>query len=460
MREVSPMEGSLVSEPEALAEVPLERIESEITGLAAHLAAAECRWLLLIGEFDRREGFAEWGCRSTAHYLNWRCGVSLRAAYERVRVGRALLGLPAIRAMFARGELSYSKVRAITKMACRENEAELVELARHATASQVERIAAGVSTVRSREEAAARAHVERYLRYSWDADGSLLIWAKIPAEHGAVVLEALQAVIEEIDLETFVAGHDTETDDVTSSDAECSAEHTSEPDDPDESEEPDEPADPSDPWSTRQADGLVRMAETVLANGPAARTDRFQVAIHGDLDALYDPDGAGTFELPNGTTLARSTVERILCDCDTVPVLDLDGTPVYTGKKSANVSRRQRREVTARDRHCRSPGCTEERFVDVHHVVWQSRGGPTEVWNLLLLCRFHHRLVHRHHFVVEGTNGDVTFRRPDSTPVPEAPGLRAEGVGVVEQLVKQLRECSAEHDSGCPHARDSEAVAA
>ncbi len=473
------MDGLLVVEPEALVEVPLERIEEEITGLAAHLAAAECRWLVLIGEFDRREGFSEWGCRSTAHYLNWRVGVSMRTAFERVRVGRTLLGLPVLRGAFSRGELSYSKVRAVTKMACRENDAELVELARHATAAQIERIAAGVSKVRSRDRAAAKAHVERYLHYSWDADGSLLIWAKIPPEHGAVVLEALRAVIEEIDLESFVAGHDTETNDVVAADDECSAEHSDEPTDPDDR------VDPSDPWSARQADALVRMAETVLANGAAARTDRFQVAIHGDLDALYDPDGDGTFELPNGTTLARSTVERILCDCDTVPVLELDGTPIDTGKKSPNVARRQRRQVTARDRHCRFPGCTEARYVDVHHIVWQSRGGPTEVWNLLLLCRFHHRLIHQHHFKIQGTHGDVTFHRPDGTPIDDAPGIQATGPGIVEQhriagltvdpetitsrwdgspldpfglnlaveqFATQLEQCSAEHQTGCPHA--------
>ncbi len=93
----------------SLTEVPLERLESEITELAAHINAATCRWLLLVAEFDRREGWGTWECRSCAHWLNWKCGIDLGAARERIRVARFLGELPQITAVFAAGQLSYSK---------------------------------------------------------------------------------------------------------------------------------------------------------------------------------------------------------------------------------------------------------------------------------------------------------------------------------------------------------------
>ena len=92
--------------------MPLERLEAEITQLSGNLAAAECRWLLLIGEYDRRAGYREWGCRTCAHWLSWHCGLDLRAAQERLRVARSLESLPQVTAEFATGKLSYSKVRA------------------------------------------------------------------------------------------------------------------------------------------------------------------------------------------------------------------------------------------------------------------------------------------------------------------------------------------------------------
>ena len=118
----------------------LEHLEHEIVELAAQIHAATCRWLELVAEFDRREGWSSWGCKSCAHWVAWRCAISPVAAREHVRVARALAELPLIRAAFARGELSYSKVRALTRVAGIQREEELLSMARHATAAQLERI--------------------------------------------------------------------------------------------------------------------------------------------------------------------------------------------------------------------------------------------------------------------------------------------------------------------------------
>ena len=97
--------------------VPLAELESELLGLAGHIAAAQSRFLVLLAEFDDRGGWAGPGLRSCAHWLSWRAGMSLRTATEHVRVAHALTCLPLVAAAFAEGSLSYSKVRAITRVA-------------------------------------------------------------------------------------------------------------------------------------------------------------------------------------------------------------------------------------------------------------------------------------------------------------------------------------------------------
>src|SRR5580765_8824107 len=117
----------------------LDRLGDEIAELSAHLDAATARFLDLIREFDAREGWNN-GFRSCAHWLSWRVGLDLGAARERVRVAHALEALPRLAEVFARGELSYAKVRALTRVATPETEARLLAVGRAGTAAHVERI--------------------------------------------------------------------------------------------------------------------------------------------------------------------------------------------------------------------------------------------------------------------------------------------------------------------------------
>ncbi len=168
---------------------PLELLEREITELASHIHAATCRWLGLVAEFDRREGWAGWGYRSCAHWVSWRCSIAPGAAREHVRVARRLESLPLVRAAFAEGRLSYSKVRALTRVEDVTGEDELVMLAEHASAAQLERLLRAYRGVVAVE----RAEPERWVSWSHDTDGSLLLRARIPAEEGALVVAALEA---------------------------------------------------------------------------------------------------------------------------------------------------------------------------------------------------------------------------------------------------------------------------
>jgi len=176
----------------------LDELEREITELASHIHAATCRWLGLVAEFDRREGWAAWGCRSCAHWVSWRCGIAPAAAREHVRVARRLERLPAIRAAFAQGQLSYSKVRALTRVEGVVREGELLELARHASAAQLERLVRAYRGVVAVERGACGGRPERWLCWSEDDAGALLLRARLPAEEGALVIAALEAAVAEL----------------------------------------------------------------------------------------------------------------------------------------------------------------------------------------------------------------------------------------------------------------------
>jgi Domain of unknown function (DUF222) len=112
-----------------------DELGDEIADLAARLPAADYRLLLLIREFDAGLGWLQQGARSCAHWLSWRIGLDLGAAREKVRVARALESLPRISESMSKGEISYSKVRAVTRVATPDNEEQLLTVALGGTAS-------------------------------------------------------------------------------------------------------------------------------------------------------------------------------------------------------------------------------------------------------------------------------------------------------------------------------------
>jgi Domain of unknown function (DUF222) len=192
-----------------LGSAPTEWIEREVGELGAHIAAATCRWLGLVAELDRRGAHEAWGFHSCGAWLAWRCGVDPRSAREHVRVARALEGLPLVHECFSRGELSYSKVRAITRIATPETEAELLEMARYATAAQLDRLVRGYRRAVSLESAEA-AHHDRFLSCEWDEDGSLRVRGRLAPEDGALFLKAIEHgrdAIRERDEAHAVASH-------------------------------------------------------------------------------------------------------------------------------------------------------------------------------------------------------------------------------------------------------------
>ena len=170
------------SSPALGSTVPLERLEAQICELAGHLAAATCRFLVLLGDFDARRGWASWDTHSCAQWLSWKCQMTAGTAREHVRVARALRDLPVIRGEFGAGRLSYAKVRALTRIATPETEAGLAEIAGPMTRNQLERFARAHRQVSSADDAEAR--VRRRLAWvGWRGRGRFR--GNVPGHLGA-----------------------------------------------------------------------------------------------------------------------------------------------------------------------------------------------------------------------------------------------------------------------------------
>src|SRR3990167_5996587 len=178
----------------------LDRLGDEIAELSAHLDAATANLLDLIREFDARGGWNN-GFRSCAAWLTWRIGLSPGAAREHVRVARALGTLPRLAEALARGELSYSKVRELTRVATPETEARLLAVGRAGTAEHVERIVRGWRQMAAKAEAreSARRHASRALHVYQDEDGMVTVRGRPEPEVGAVLMQALAAAREALD---------------------------------------------------------------------------------------------------------------------------------------------------------------------------------------------------------------------------------------------------------------------
>ena len=185
----------------------LGQLGDEIAELSAHLDAATARLLALIRDFDARGGWNT-GFRSCAHWLSWRVGLDLGAARERVRVARALGTLPRLAEALARGELSYAKVRALTRVATPETEARLLAVGRAGTACHVERILRGWRRVDRQAEAraAVRQHAGRALHVYQDEDGTVVLRGRLTPDVGALLLRALDAARETLYQRARVTG--------------------------------------------------------------------------------------------------------------------------------------------------------------------------------------------------------------------------------------------------------------
>jgi len=366
-----------------------EALGNEIAELAAHLNAAKSRLIALIGEFDASEGWADEGCLTCAHWLTWKCGVSPNAAREQVRVARALKSLPLTHEAFASGRVSYSKVRALTRVATADSEDYLLMLAEHGTAAHLERVVRGVR--RCREERALREanehHDARNLQWWWDDNGMLAVQGRLDPEQGARFIAAVERELRVVERERKELA--------------CA-------------ETPVEGVEPLTTFGAMRADAIVR-----LVDGDSPDTE---IVVHVSAETLADDAHTGCCELEDGPVLPAESARRLACDAGIVKLLeDADGEPLGVGRRTRSIPPAIRRALKVRDRGCRFPGCASTARVEGHHVHHWARGGPTSMENLVSLCRHHHRLVHEGGFSVQhGGDGAFRFLRPNGQAIAAA----------------------------------------
>ena len=362
-----------------------ENLSNQITELCGYINVATYQLLVMIAEFDRKKYWALEGFQSCAHWLNVHCGFGLGSARERIRIAHALCRLPKIAKHFSTGELSYSKVRAVTRVANETNEEHLLNFALYGTAHQVDRI---VSQYRrlgrfQDEDEVCRQYVERAVSYYYDEVGSLVMKVKMPAAEGEMLVKALEKMME-------------------ADRAECPDVPAGTSEDTDDTETPI----PENRTAARRADALAHIAQTYL-NGDGktgSAADRYQVVVH------VSNDDAMPAQIENGPHVPAGTSRRVACDCSTVTIVENDkGEPLSIGRRSRTIPPSIKRALVARDGGCRFPGCTNQRFVVGHHIKHWADGGETSLDNLVLLCEHHHHLVHEGGFDCRKSEGNEIY---------------------------------------------------
>ena len=447
----------------------IDDLEEEIISLSKHMNQDEYRFLVMVREFDIRQGWRAYQFNNCAEWLNMKCGISLGTAREKVRVALALLDLPQCSEGFAKGELSYSKVRAMTRAANVFNEATLVDYALKATAHQVEEHCRRLRNADRRQSTpdARRAWQARSLKRTCHPDGMMSIYVELPREQGELVMKALEMAMAAAAGDTAdeayqmyaaadaagqgdkvndkagvpvnqtgntagqgdkvndkagdAVGHTGNTADQANKAGQAHAAEKAAVDkagQADGSSQTQAEYQQSNAFFARQADALVAVARGYLSgNGGErqAKSDNYQVVVHVDATALQDKGGK--------SDLPVESVRRIACDADLVAVTrDAKGNLLNLGRKHRVVSPQLKRALLARDKCCTYPSCSHEQFLEAHHVMHWADGGETSLANTRLICNRHHRLLHEGGFTIhKNFAGEWYFRTAEGKVLPEAP---------------------------------------
>ncbi|MCP4334070.1 MAG: DUF222 domain-containing protein, partial [Gammaproteobacteria bacterium] len=349
---------------------------------------------------------------------------------EKVRVAHALADMPKISLAFEKGELSYSKVRAMTRIADETNEDYLLMVAKHGTAHHVEKLVSkfrSVKKLNAQDDVGAASSrditLNRELTHYYDDAGCLIIKARMPAEQGVLIVKALEMAMDKDFDDNDVYPKGTST------------------------------AVTSGPIAARRADALAEIAETYVNNSESSGStaDRYQVVVHVYSKGTWT---AETSEIEDGPHVTAETSRRIACDSSVVCITeDENGEPLSIGRRSRSIPPPMRRALRARDKGCRFPGCTNTRFVDGHHIRHWADGGETSLDNLVLLCRHHHHLVHEGGFGCEkDASGNVVFKDWQARPLERSSvlsGLTTKD-DVQEWLDREFFEANIDSESCVP----------
>jgi hypothetical protein len=352
-----------------------EQLGEEIAVLSAQVDVLMHRLLTLLREFDEAEGWARGGFASCAHWLSWRVGWDLGTARERVRVARKLAELPRIASAFHAGEVSYSQVRAMTRVATAGNEDILLHYAAYMPGAQLDRVCRSYAACRQ----GAAAHADdverrRYASMRDLPDGMARIQIDLPADQAKRLWAAMAQASKDAAAGVF-----------------------------------------------DRAEGAVQIAEAYLRGSNVDRTPT-EVIVTVPVATLRGADDvAQAATHADGTCMAPETARRLACDAGVVTMVeDEQGEVLDVGRRTRSIPASIKRALLRRDGRCRFPGCQNRQFVDGHHVKHWADGGETSLANLVSLCSRHHRFVHEHGWSVElDAQQTPTFRDSRGSVVRE-----------------------------------------
>jgi hypothetical protein len=346
-----------------------DALADDILGLSAHIAAAQAELAAKTARFDATMAWSEGGIRSCAEFLSQNAGLDLGTGHDLASVGAGLNRLPSLAAACAAGELSFDKARAVAAVATAVDERMWVELARQCTGSQLVRICRGFrrAMAAAEPEQDRRHQVQRGVVQTWRDDGMVRLVALLTPEDGALVLAAIESV---------TGGKPVPEDD---------------------------PAE--DRWAANRADALVAICDDVLTKAPdelasAPASTRMVVVV--DAGVLTGEEPSGICELEGGHAISRNLALRLGCDCRVTTITTRDGLPIDAGRTTRTISPRLSNALRVRDGGCLFPGCgAGPRRTEGHHLIHWALGGPTDLENLVSICRYHHRRHHLGDFEVE-----------------------------------------------------------
>ena len=428
-RALAPAEAASIT-PIGGASLDIDPLGDEIALLSAHITAATYRLLCLLRVYDEEERWH--GFRSCAHWLSWRTGISLGPAREKVRVARCLPSLSLIPEAFATGEISYSKVRAMTRIANPENEARLLDFARHGTTAQVETLVRHWRRIDRGESSQADRAERRGLSLWLTDDGSYEVRGRLAPEVGALLLKALEAAETRLYRAERSAGTEHKT---TAVQRRADAlglwleervqpqiqlvvhsfeggEHPNQ----EQQQEREQPQQQREPERQEKREEPQRQREPEQREQPEEREERQQ--------QKERQQGASiVLVTEDGSRVSAETSLRLACDAEVVPIARArDGTVLDVGRRRRTVGWRLRKALEARDGGCRFPGCDSRARTHAHHITPWAEGGETAMNNLVLLCPLHHRAVHEGGWRVEMDEwGAPRFFNPLGVRLPVVP---------------------------------------
>jgi hypothetical protein len=369
------------------------------------MSAATYRFLVLVRTFDERVAWGDWGMRSMAHWLNWRCGIDLGAAREQVRVAHAIAALPLTAAAMAAGRISYSKVRALSRVATAANEDFFLGVAEYGTASHLEKTVRLVKRGLAIDDASRLAAMVERCTCDWyhDDDGMLVLHARFMPDDGARLVKAIRTL---------------------------------------------ESSDTSVPLAARRTSALAMVAEAACApNGCGASVPEIVVHVQTVAASADAAPSETSAHIEDAAAVSTTTAERLCCDAGVVPMLEgQDGELLSIGRRSRTIPPAIRRAMNARDQGCRFPGCTHTRFLHGHHIQHWAHQGETSLSNLVTLCSFHHTLVHEGGFsIVRTASGDIACFTPAGRRIEAAaPTRHGDASAIIETNATLGLDVSAE----------------